>query len=718
METGDVLPGLGELPQIGEQRSLLDAAVSTQEVIGEVADPVAHVHVEMPQPHMDRVFDYLIPAKLDEKAVVGARVMVDVGQRQVPGFIIDRSSRTNTGGKLRALRRVVSPLPVLTAEIYQLSTRIAARQAAAVSDVLRLAVPQRHARAEAEFLATDFLGNSPCAPPEPGLWAAYRGGPAFITRLREGKGPRAVCAALPGRGGSIRLLATACEAAVSAGRSVLLVAPTSRDATRLAERLRELTGQRVALMLSEDQSSLRYRAFLEVLHGQAPIVVGTRAALWAPVQNLGLCVVVDDAADTLREPRSPYCTARDVLAVRSEMAGAAMLVYSPYVSEESAALVASGFAALLEGTESAVRAEVARVSVPEQWEREHAEWSRIPEAAFNVVRQGLKSGPILVLVPRAGYLPLVACMRCHALASCGICGGTLSLDASGERPQCARCGNRNSAWRCAECGGSQLRGARIGSHRTAEEFGKAFPGTGVVLSGAQSADGIIASVSGKPRIVVATPGAEPVAAGGYAAALVLDSRFLKGNGLGSETQFLRRAARAVVRVRPARAGGHVMFVGGADPEVVAALNAWNLGRLSRTMLKERIELLLPPANRWLGVTGAKRDVRVYLALLRSALTATYLEPGNSAIPAAEVEGALDAAEVPLESLLVGGVHDLIPGIALLGPVPAPREHEVTVYLRTEVKKALHLSTTSRSAYREYCAKNMGQPLKLEIDPQM
>ncbi|MFT0847127.1 primosomal protein N' [Actinomycetaceae bacterium L2_0104] len=717
METGDVLPGLGELPQLGEQRSLLDAVSSSQEVVGEVTDPVAHVHVEMPQPHMDRVFDYLIPAKFDEKAVVGARVTVDVGQRQVPGFIVGRSSRTNTGGALRPLRRVVSPLPVLTEEIYELSKKIAARQAAAVSDVLRLAVPQRHARAEAEFLGTDFLGNTPCPAPEPGLWSAYRGGPAFITRLREGKNPRAVCAALPGRGGSIRLLAIAAEATVSAGRSVLMVAPTSRDATRLAERLRELTGQPVALMLSEDQNSQRYRAFLEVLYGQKPIVVGTRAALWAPVRKLGLCVVVDDAAETLREVRSPYCTARDVLAVRAEMSDAAMLVYSPYVSEESAALVASGFAALLEGTESAVRSEVARVSVPEQWEHEHAEWSRVPESAFNLVRQALGSGPILVLVPRSGYLPLIACARCQSIASCALCGGTLALDPASQRPRCERCGDRTVDWQCAECGGAKLRAVRIGSHRTAEEFGKAFPGTGVLLSGAQSSDGIIASVSAKPRIVVATPGAEPVAEGGYAAALVLDSRFLKGQGLGSETQFVRRAARVVVRVRPARAGGHVMFVGGADQEIVAALNAWNLGRLSRTLLKERVELRLPPASRWLGVTGAKRDVRTFVALLRTALTARYLDPADT-LPAAAVEEALDAAQIPLDSLLVGGVHELVPGVALLGPAPAPREQELTIYLRTDVKRAVDLTTMARSAYREYCAKNMGQPLKLEVDPAM
>lgn len=717
MRNENALPGLGELAQLGEQPSLLDAAPIFHDVVGEVPNPVVRVHIEMPQPHMDRTFDYLVPAKLDEAARVGARVMVDVGQRQVPGFIIERGSSTETGGKLRPLRRVVSPMAVLTKDVYALCQRMAERQAASVSDVLRLAVPQRHARAEKDFLEREYPPEKGSSAPEAGMWGAYRGGPAFISRLASGQSPRAVCAALPGRGGSIRVLATAAEATLASGRSVLLVAPTAREASRLAARLQELSSRRVALMVSEDQSAQRYRTFLEVLHGNVSLVVGTRAALWAPVNNLGLCIVTDDAADTLREPRSPYCNAREVLAARAEMADAALLVYSPYVSEEALSLVTRGFAALLEGTESAVRAETPRVSLPEQWERDHEQWSRVPEAAFSLVRMALQVGPVLVVVPRAGYLPLVACARCQAIARCGVCGGTLALPAGSTTPVCARCGDRDEDWSCPECGGREMRAARIGSHRTAEEFGKAFPGTGVVLSGAQAADGVISSVSAKPRIVVATPGAEPAAETGYAAALVLDSRFLAGQGLGSETQFLRRAARAVVRVRPARAGGHVMFIGGADPEAVAALNAWNLGRFSRSLLTERAELQLPPTRRWLGVTGAKKDVRTFLSLLRAALMAGIAQSAHEA-PPAEVEEALDAIQVPLEALLVGGIHELIPGVALLGPAPAVRGGELTVYLRVHLDHALELTTLARTVHREYSAKNMGNALKIEVDPPM
>ena len=689
----DALPGLGELPQFGEQGSLLDAAPSTREVIGDVPAPVAHVHLEMPQPHMDRVFDYLVPKKLDESARVGTRVMVDVGARRVPGFIVNRDSTAGAGAQLRPLRRVVSPIPVLSSDMYELCQEVATTQASSVADVLRLAVVPRHARAEKEFAEAAAPVRVSLEPQEssvdPGLWENYRGGPAFIARIAGGGGPQAICAALPGQAGSIRVLATSCTAAIASGRSALLIAPTTRDAYRLAERLRELTGVDVALFLGEAPSSERYRTFLEILSGHHAIVVGTRGAMWAPLPELGLCVVIDDAADTLREPRSPYVNVRDVLALRAQRAGAAFLVYSPYVTEESAGMVMTGAAALLEG----VQPRIPRVSTPAQWDHEHAHWARLPEAAFRVVRDGLSRGPVLILVPRAGYLPIVACTQCGSLATCGQCGGALSIRRDGEAPTCTRCGAMSTGWTCSQCHGTHLRAARIGSHRTAEELGRAFPGTGILMSGA--AEGISQTVSGKRRLIIATPGSEPAASGGYAAALILDARYLMGSGLGAETQFIRRCTRVIVRVQP---GGHVMIAGGADPGIVTALQTWQLGRYSYGLLKDRTSLALPPIDRWFGITGAPRDIRRFLALVRM--------------------GQGPASGRDEIDLLASGVQELIGGVELLGPTPASRDGEITMYVRTQRQDATKLAIRLRRTYRSYSASGVGQPLKIEADPSM
>src|SRR5690606_18696756 len=124
----------------------------------------------------------------------------------------------------------------------------------------------------------------------------------------------------------------------------------------------------------------------------------------------------------------------------------------------------------------------------------------LPEAAHRTLRAGLEVGPVLVQVPRAGYLPVVACARCRALAHCPRCAGTLAVASSGSAPGCTWCGSLAPGWRCAECGHGGLRSARVGSSRTAEELGRAFPGVRVRQSG--SGPGVLERVGAERAIVV------------------------------------------------------------------------------------------------------------------------------------------------------------------------------------------------------------------------
>ncbi|MCF2706436.1 hypothetical protein I6E29_04050 [Arcanobacterium haemolyticum] len=698
------VPGLGHLPELGSQEALLPLGTSPREIHSEVEEPVAHVHVEMPVPHMDRVFDYLVPPKLAEKAVVGARVAVEVGSQRVSGYIIGRDSMTDRSGALRPLTRVVSPVPVLTPAIYELCKAVASRQICPVGDVLRLAVPGRHARAEAAFNDAVRPIRSTIAPPDnSGYWGSYRGGGEFIESLAAGRSPRRLCVTLPGPAGSSSQLAIACAATLSSGRSVIITLPSSRAAAKLHAQMDRVFPGRVAYLASESRQEVRYTEFLRVLHGDATIVVGTRASVWVPARNLGLMIVVDDAAPALREQRSPHCETRDVAYMRARHENAGLLIYSSYVSEQSAALVARGALKVLAATPESIRQAVPRVSSPEQWNHDESSWSRIPEAAFSLVRSSLERGPVLVVVPRAGYIPQLACASCGALATCSVCGGNLAITVPGQAPTCSRCGARNP-WQCDECGGGNLRSTRIGSHRTAEEIGKAFPGVGIMLSSSRSPDGIIESVSNKPRIVVATPGAEPAAEGGYAAALVLDSRFLQGTGLGSETQFLRLVTRIIMRVRSARYGGHVMFAGGISPEALSVLSSWSLETTGTSLFEEREALALPPAERWVAVSGDIRDVRRYVATVRTLMNEAGAAPSQPLLTS------------PAESLLSGGVHQLTPDLALIGPVTVGDDERL--YLRFSLANSARISGILAAAHREYSAKGLGKPLRIEVDPPM
>ena len=112
--------------------------------------PVARVAVDISLAHLDRPFDYLVPARLDAEAVPGCRVRVRFAGQLVDGYLLERTETSEHQGRLARLERVISPEPVLTPEIFDLARAVADRYAGTLADVLRLAIPPRHATAERE----------------------------------------------------------------------------------------------------------------------------------------------------------------------------------------------------------------------------------------------------------------------------------------------------------------------------------------------------------------------------------------------------------------------------------------------------------------------------------------------------------------------------------------------------------------------------------------
>src|SRR5580704_11584115 len=110
--------------------------------------PVGRIAVDLPLAHLDRPFDYLVPERLADRARPGVRVRIRFAGQRCDGFLIERAERSDHQGSLRYLDQVVSDEQVLTEEILGLARAVADRYAGTLADVLRLAVPQRHAATE------------------------------------------------------------------------------------------------------------------------------------------------------------------------------------------------------------------------------------------------------------------------------------------------------------------------------------------------------------------------------------------------------------------------------------------------------------------------------------------------------------------------------------------------------------------------------------------
>ena len=139
--------------------------------------------------------------------------------------------------------------------------------------------------------------------------------------------------------------------------------------------------------------------------------------------------------------------------------------------------------------------------------------------------------------------------------------------------------------------------------------------------------GCIAEVDDQPAIVVATPGAEPVAQGGYAAVLLLDTWLLLGRAdLRATEEALRRWANAAALVRSPAAGGAVLAVGESTHPGLQALIRWDPAGLARREIDERVSAHLPPASRVATVTGEPDDLEAALPTLQLPAGAEVLGP--------------------------------------------------------------------------------------------
>ncbi|MFB8002400.1 primosomal protein N' [Nocardia sp. NPDC056000] len=488
--------------------------------------PIARVLPLLEPAHLDRDFDYLVPPEFDADAQPGVRVRVRFSGRLIDGYVLERLEKTSHTGKLVRLDRVVSPEKVLTPEILRLVTAVAARYAGTRADVLRLAIPPRHAKVEAEgatpkpatpkkrrgkaaaakavaaepapidlddpadpipdsapdqhdalpetapaavesspdtgiteqpttAVALEELSPAASAPdvvegdaePAPGLaeavagqevselypdWGRYAHGHSFLGAVAAGRGPRAAWQALPGEDWA-RRLAELAATTVGSGRSAILMVPDQRDLDRVLTECVALVGESAVGLAAGLGPSARYRRWLAALRGTARVVVGTRSSVFAPVKDLGLIAIWDDGDDTYAEPRSPYPHAREVAMLRAHETGAAFVAAGFARTAEVQAIVESGWAHDLLAERSLLRQVMPRLIAPGDTdaalERDPmARAIRIPAAAFMAARRALAAGePVLVQVPRRGYIPALSCSKCRTPARCRHCNGPLAL---------------------------------------------------------------------------------------------------------------------------------------------------------------------------------------------------------------------------------------------------------------------------------------------------
>ena len=636
---------------------------------------IARVMVDSPLPQLDRLFDYAVPVLLDGQVVAGIRVRVPLRSagRIAEGYVVEVVSHVDYPGVLSEIESVISPVVVLAPEVWAVARAVADRAAGSASDVIRLAVPRRQVRVEKLWMAESAVSTGFAEPAavEPAAAEPAAAEPAAVEPAEEAAvspsdlgtialspvpplgfdaetlsiairaGSRLAVTAVP-RVVSLQansaavtpawvgqwatLMAAAAAEAIKTGGSAILCVPDYRDQEQLLTALAVIVpADRVVRLDARQTNPERYRAFLACLGEHPLVIVGNRSVVYAPATRLALIAIWDDGDPLLAEPLSPYVHARDAALVRQKQQGCALWLVGHARSTEVQRLVALGYLGELAATRSYTPKVIPTAAQAPQ--DRFAAIARIPSSAWKHAREALNHGPVLVQVARPGFAPRLACESCHQSARCPRCEGPLGTKTARAAPGCLWCGALAADWHCATCEGTRLRQVGQGSVRTAEELGRGFPGIRIIVA---DGDHQILRVDNSPALVVATRGAEPVAAGGYRAVLLLDGeRMLARESLRVGEDCLRWWSNAAALAAP---GAPVVLVG-VGGALASAMSTWRLADYAAAELSDRRTLRFPPAVRVATVTGTVASVEAAVNALADientdVLGPTEITPGS------------------------------------------------------------------------------------------
>lgn len=542
----------------------MTSAGSSAEVLSGPVD----VCVDRPLLSLDRPFTYELSAELN--AGLGSLVKVPFHGRATRGWVLGPSD--DVPARMLRVSDVVSPVRYFDETRLALFRWASGRYVAPLAAVIARAIPPRVA--SEEVLEGEALpaGGSSVPGADAHALDGYTGGDDLLRTIAAGAGAFAL---RPAPEDEQRCAVAAVEACLAGGRRAVVLVPEAEPVPATASAIRDAVGDRAALFLGGTKRA-RYRMWLEIAAGRHDVVIGTRPAVFAPVERLGLVYVARESHPAHREDRAPYYHVRDVALARAEREGSVCVLAAVCSSAETAAL---------ELPEVAPRA---RRWPPVEVVRPGPE-GRAPRLvkALATARRAFVFSPL----PGAGVAQV--CRTCGEPAACASCGGLLR--AAAGVVTCVVCG---AAGRCRSCGGTSF-GVRRGGAEHVEAWAGRAASVPVRRLGADEP----ARLPALDEILVGGPDdVRDLGPGDLDLVAILDADLAdRRPGLAARERSLATWMEAVGWARPS--GGAIVQSSSPGDPLVQALVRGNPDRFHAAERRRRADAGLPVGAAVFRITG-------------------------------------------------------------------------------------------------------------------
>ena len=279
---------------------------------------------------------------------------------------------------------------------------------------------------------------------------------------------------------------------LSRGKAALMLVPEIALTPQLLSLFAAHFGERVAVLHSGLRITERYDAWKRIRDGQATVILGTRSAVFAPTQELGLLILDEEQEHTYKSENSPRYHAREVAIYRGAQAGALVLLGSATPCIETMYRAKTGVYSLYTLKNRYNQQALPSVGIVDMKEELKAgNATAVSEPLLLALRENLAHGRQSILfLNRRGTSRMVACVDCGYVPMCPACTVNLTYHHANGRLMCHYCGHSEPLpGRCPECGG-HLKQIGFGTQKVQEQLEQLLPGVGVLRMDADTVSAV------------------------------------------------------------------------------------------------------------------------------------------------------------------------------------------------------------------------------------
>ncbi len=435
---------------------------------------------------LTRTFAY----RLNEPVQIGCRVLVPFRKREVEGFVVGLRGEPPADIEVHSIGSIIDRTPLVRPEIFELCRWISEYYVSPPGEVLKSALPPgisaKHVERGLKPATTFENKTSGDKRDSENVVAGFSPRPvltedqiAGCTAIQSAHGFHTILLHGITGSGKTEIYMQAAEHFLAAGKTSLILVPEIGLTPQLTSRFAERFPGRTAVLHSSLTRRQRIDEWLRIYNGAVPIVIGTRSAVFAPLQNLGLIVVDEEHETSYKQEEVPRYSARDTAVMRGKLAEAAVVLGSATPSMESFRNAESKkyeYVALTTRVEDRPLPGVEIVNMRDEYAAEGRQVVFSRRLLQAVAERLERREQTMILLNRRGYAAFLLCRHCGFNFQCNSCSVAMPYHRAIDKLLCHYCGfARRPPKRCSECDSEYIHYVGEGTERLEAELKTLFP---------------------------------------------------------------------------------------------------------------------------------------------------------------------------------------------------------------------------------------------------